>query len=164
MSVVSDVRACDVSSSLRLLLNPLVLWQLGSSSNSRRQAIQRSRYSAREAVVERQDCIMAHVYIIIWWLPISSFNGQFKPLWVAWSQHSARTNQLHNLNNLNDPTAMLEPTSDNALAWCRVHKICHGCEECAVNTQKRHVSHICNRKRRDKGTFWVQQPSGVHAV
>ena len=44
---------------------------------------------------------------------ISSFNGRLKPLWPAC---------LHNLSSLNDPTAMLEPTSDNALAWCRVHK------------------------------------------
>ena len=33
MSVASDVRACGVSSSLRLLLNALVLWKLGPNLN-----------------------------------------------------------------------------------------------------------------------------------
>ena len=33
VSVASDVRACDVSSSLRLLLNAPVLWRLGPSLN-----------------------------------------------------------------------------------------------------------------------------------
>ena len=71
---------------------------------------------------QRQDCVVDRTCFIIWSLPISSFNGHFKPLRVAWLQHCVRTNQLHNMSSLNDPIVMLEPTSDNAFAWCRVHK------------------------------------------
>ena len=48
-------------------------------------------------------------------------NGHSGPLLEAWLQHFVLTNQLHALSSVNDPTAMLGPTSDNALAWCRVH-------------------------------------------
>ena len=109
---------------------------------------------------ERSDCIMAHIYFIIRSLPVSSCIGHFTPLSEAWLQHPVFTNELHNLRSLNDPPAMLDPTSDNAFAWCRVHRsvmVVHSAPSTHTNAKR---SHICHRTRMDTGTFCVQQPSG----
>ena len=101
------------------------------SRNTRRLAIQRSRYAAREAIVSWPTYLSSSGRC-----HVSSCIGHFTPLWEAWLQHPVFTNELHNLRSLNDPPAMLEPTSDNAFAWCRVHRSCHGCPQCTVNTHK----------------------------
>ena len=43
---------------------------------------------AREAVANGKMLLCTTHVFIIWSLPISSFTGNFKPLWKAWLQHS----------------------------------------------------------------------------